>query len=150
LLVGQDVGIIAVMTRKPEKPKARTSRRKLPKPGTAQAYTNVLLEDIRTQVQLAVEVANGTREALERKIEESHRQLSMRMDVIEGAVRENGDDIRKNSEDIRKNSEDIRTLVERVDTLTESVKELSMTARAHDSRLDRLEERVGTLQPTGA
>ena len=131
------------MTRKPEKPKARTSRRKLPKPGTAQAYTNVLLEDIRTQVQLAVEVANGTREALERKIEESHRQLSMRMDVIEGAVRENGDDIRKNSEDIR-------TLVERVDTLTESVKELSMTARAHDSRLDRLEERVGTLQPTGA
>lgn len=68
----------------------------------------VVLEDIRSRMEMVVEAVTVTRTELKADLHALDSRLSERISILEDAVRENSRDIRKNSEDIRKNSEGIR------------------------------------------
>ncbi len=99
---------------------------------------NVLLEDLRSQMQFVLETVTGHYEELTRKITDVETNLSARIAQLEQVVR-------KNSEDIRKNSEDIAALREEVFKLRHDFdhREDAKRTEALEARVRRVEEKLG-------
>jgi|CXWL01.1.fsa_nt_gi uncharacterized protein YoxC len=99
---------------------------------------NVLLEDLRSQMQFVLETVTGHYEELTRKIGDVETNLSARIAQLEQVVR-------KNSEDIRKNSEDIAALREEVFRLRHDFdhREDMKRTEALEARVRRVEEKLG-------
>jgi hypothetical protein len=116
-------------------------------PGTTTPVDDVLrahgvvLEDIRSRMEMVVEAVTVTRTELKADLHALDSRLSERISILEGAVRENSRDIRKNSEEIRKNSEDICTLREQVAGLRHD-----FDHREEIGRLTGLEARVTAIE----
>ena len=106
---------------------------------------NVLLEDLRSQMQFVLETVTGHYEELTRTISNVEINLSARIAQLEQVVRKNSEDIRKNSEDIRKNSEDIAALREEVFKLRHDFdhREDVKRTEALEARVRRVEEKLG-------
>jgi chromosome segregation ATPase len=68
----------------------------------------VVLEDIRSRMEMVVEAVTLTRTELKADLRGLDERLSARISTLEEAVRENSRDILKNTDDIRQNSADIR------------------------------------------
>jgi chromosome segregation ATPase len=117
-----------------------TRKRTTQKPpsGTASGRVAILLEQIQEQNRATIEAVTSLGTSLRREISELRRDLTLRIEALEIAVR-------KNSEDIRKNSEDIRKLQEQVAELTEVVRGKVDRAdlEALALRVARLEARLG-------
>ena len=106
---------------------------------------NVLLEQLKSQMDGVLEAVTGSRAHLEAAMENLRKDLSERIRVLEEVVRQNSADIRQNSEDIRQNSADIRDLRDELARLRydfDHRAELSRVA-ALESRVTALEKRVG-------
>jgi methyl-accepting chemotaxis protein len=98
----------------------------------------VVLEQIRSQMDVVLEAVVGSRAHLDAKIDAVGARLSARIAVLEEVVRKNSEDIRKNSEDIRKNSEDIRKNSEDIRKNSEDIKRNSEDIRQLREEIARL------------
>jgi hypothetical protein len=94
----------------------------------------VVLEDIRSRMEMVVEAVTVTRTELKADLHALDSRLSERISILEDAVREN-------SRDIRKNSEDICTLREQVAGLRHD-----FDHREEIGRLTGLEARVAAIE----
>jgi hypothetical protein len=94
----------------------------------------VVLEDIRSRMEMVVEAVTVTRTVLKADLHALDSRLSERISTLEDAVREN-------SRDIRKNSEDICTLREQVAGLRHD-----FDRREEIGRLTGLEARVTAIE----
>ena len=121
--------------------RAKAPRPKLPKPGTRQAYTNSLLEDIRKEIGVVIDAVVSNRRVLEQKMDEGFAAHAVRLEALEHVVRQNSEDIRQNSEDIRRNSEDILSLKTEVTRVATRVDGVTSRVTAVEDRVDVLERR---------
>lgn len=101
----------------------------------------VLMEQMQEQNRATIEAVRSVEVSLGRKIDDLRRDLTLRIEALEVAVRKNSEDIRRNSEDIRKNSEDIRRLQDQVAEFT-----VAVHGRATAEQLHALEKRVAQLE----
>jgi UTP:GlnB (protein PII) uridylyltransferase len=124
--------------RVPTKKKTNNTKKraKLPRAGSAASYTNVLLEDIRSQVRAMAEALTLT--ATKKDLENLRNDLTARIEVLETAVRQNSEDIRENSEDIRMLAEELRRL------------SAIVAGKADRAALEAVEARVTTLERRAA
>ena len=99
------------------------------------------MEQMQEQNRATIEAVTALGTSLRRDMSEMERRLTLRIEVLEAAVRQNSEDIRKNSEDIRKNSEDIQQLKAQLAELTNVVR-----GKADQTALQQLEARVGRLE----
>ena len=125
--------------------KTATARSQAGRPADATRAQNVLLEQLKSQMDGVLEAVMGSRTYLDTKIDAVEKRLSERISVLEEVVRQNSEDIRKNSEDIRKNSADIRELREEVARLRYDFDHRTELGRvaALEGRVTALEKRVG-------
>jgi hypothetical protein len=93
----------------------------------------VILEEIRSQNRATIEALQASEARLERKIDDGLGGVHLRLDVVEGVVRQNSKDILQNSTDIRQNTADIRQNSADIQALTQRVGEL-------DTRVAGLEQ----------
>jgi len=109
---------------------------------------NVLLEQLRSQMDGVLEAVTASRAHLEAAMENLRKDLSERIRVLEEVVRQNSDDIRQNSDDIRKNSDDIRKNSEDIRDLRDEIARLryDFDHRAELGRVAALESRVTALE----
>jgi len=111
------------------------------------AHHNVLLEEMRSQFKVVVDLAITTRDKvteLSAKFDTLDARVSrieLRLDALEFAVGKNSEDIRKNSDDIRKNSEDIEAMRVEIRQLR-----ADFDRREERARIDALEKRVDKLE----
>ncbi len=132
------------------------------------ANHNVLLEEMRSQFKVVVELAITTRDKVTElsskfdTLDARVARIELRLDALEFAVRKNSEDIAKNSEDIRKNSEDIRKNSEDIRKNSEDIRKNSedieamrvelrqlradFDRREERMRIDALEKRVDKLE----
>jgi len=68
----------------------------------------VLLEDMKSQIQVVLEAVTSSREELRRDLREVDERLGARISNLEAAVKQNSADIKQNSADIKQNSADIK------------------------------------------
>jgi len=128
--------------------KTATARSQAGRPADATRAQNVLLEQLKSQMDGVLEAVMGSRTYLDTKIDAVEKRLSERISVLEEVVRQNSEDIRKNSEDIRKNSEDIRKNSADIRELREEVARLryDFDHRTELGRVAALEGRVTALE----
>ena len=74
----------------------------------------VLLEDMKSQIQVVLEAVTSSREEVRRDLREVDERLGARINNLEAAVKQNSADIKQNSADIKQNSADIRIVREEV------------------------------------
>jgi DNA repair ATPase RecN len=115
----------------------------------------VLMERIDSNVRVVAEGLTAHREEFKRDMAALEARLTVRIENLEAAVRQNSADIRKNSEDIRKNSEDIRKNSEDIRKNSEDIRtlraELAQLRHDFDHRAERaqlvdIEKRVTALE----
>ena len=92
------------------------------------------MEQMQEQNRATIEAVRSLEVSLGRKIDDLRRDLTLRIEALEIAVR-------KNSEDIRKNSEDIRRLQDQLAEVT-----VAAHGRANAEELRALERRVAVLE----
>lgn len=140
------------MTTPPKKGKRALPR--TPKAGTPESRTEVLLEEIRAQNRATIEAVQATRQQLQGAVDDLRREHSMRLEVLEGVVRQNSVDIRQQGERLDRNTEAIGVLQEAVTELQGEVKghsrELARLSAVvdrlddHERRIDALEKKTGS------
>src|SRR5450631_8996 len=101
---------------------------------TNAARSNVLMEDMRSQFKVVVEMVQSTRVDLIAHFDRRFTKIEERLDALEFAVRKNSEDIRQNSEDIEAMRVELRQL--RAD----------FDRREERARIDALEKRVDKLE----
>ncbi len=111
-------------------------------------YTNVILEEVRSQQKAMFEAITSMREEFTRTLNERFDAVELRLQALESAVRENSADIQKNSADIQKNSEDIRRLFEITSELRLEIRSLraDFEQREDRARIAALEDRLQKLE----
>ena len=120
----QERGMATRRTRTPERPPSSTSAG-----GVA-----ILLEQIQEQNHATIKAVRSVESSLRREIVELRRDLTLRIEALEVAVR-------KNSEDIRQLQHDVRALQNEVAELKAVVR-----GKADESALKALETRVARLE----
>ncbi len=122
-----NAGIVGA--RKPEH--KRLARKPKPPIGDAIRAQNVLLEELRSQMQFVLETVTGHYAELKRTIQEVEISISQRIERLEQVV--------------RKNSEDIIVLRDEVAKLRHDFdhREESKRTRGLEERVRRIEEKLG-------
>jgi chromosome segregation ATPase len=121
-------------------------RRSVGAPGRSLASrTAILLESIQEQNKATIEAVFASEQKLNRKMDELHRGLTLRIEALEAAVRQNSADIKQNSEDIRRNTEELRQHSEEIRKMQETLqRKLDRDElKALENRVTALEKRVG-------
>jgi len=122
---------------------------------TAASRQAILLEAIQEQNRATIEAVFASKQELQRNMDETRRELTLRLGAVEAIVKKNSEDIRQNSEDIRQNSEDIRKNSEQIRLNTEELGRHSEELRRIAAMLERksdqasliaLEKRVTALE----
>ena len=113
------------------KRKTATARSEAGRPADATRAQNVLLEQLRSQMDGVLEAVTGSRAHLEAKMETLEKGLSERIRMLEEVVRQNSKDIR-----------DLRDEVARLRYDFDHRAELGRVA-ALEGRVAALEKRVG-------
>lgn len=58
-----------------------------PAPGTPESYNAVLIEEVRSQMQLVIEESQSTKSFLSQRMAEDKKEICDRLEVIENVVR---------------------------------------------------------------
>lgn len=113
---------------------------------TGAAYTNVLLEQMRSEQRAMFGAMNAWGERLERKFDARFEQVDQRLGNLEAAVLQNSRDIKQNTEDIRRLASELADLREEVRRLRNDFDTREEKARiaALEARVTELERRVKT------
>lgn len=101
----------------------------------------VLLEDMKSQIQVVLEAVTSSREELRRDLREVDERLGARIANLEAAVKQNSTDIKQNSADIKQNTADIRSVREEVAGLRRD-----FDRRPELERMKALEDRVARVE----
>ena len=101
----------------------------------------VLLEDMKSQIQVVLEAVTSSREEVRRDLREVDERLGARINNLEAAVKQNSADIKQNSADIKQNSADIRIVREEVAGLRRD-----FDRRPELERMKALEDRVARVE----
>jgi chromosome segregation ATPase len=118
----------------------RTSER--PPSNTSAGRVAILLEQIQEQNRATIEAVRSVESSLRREITELRRDLTLRMEALEIAVRKNSEDIRELQQQVRKNSEDIRELQQQVRKNSEDIRELQQQVRTNSEDTRELQQQV--------
>jgi len=115
---------------------------------TAASRQAILLEAIQEQNRATIEAVFASKQELQRNMDETRRELTLRLGAVEAIVKKNSEDIRQNSEDIRKNSEQIRLNTEELGRHSEELRRIAamLERKSDQASLIALEKRVTALE----
>jgi methyl-accepting chemotaxis protein len=105
---------------------------------TAASRQAILLEAIQEQNRATIEAVFASKQELQRNMDETRRELTLRLGAVEAIVKKNSEDIRQNSEDIRQNSEDIRQNSEDIRKNSEQIRLNTEELGRHSEELRRI------------
>ena len=100
----------------------------------------VLLEDMKSQIQVVLEAVTSSREEVRRDLREVDERLGARINNLEAAVKQNSADIKQNSADIRIVREEVAGLRRDFDRRPELER-----MKALEDRVARVEAKVAGI-----
>ena len=108
----------------------------------------VLLEDMKSQIQVVLEAVTSSREEVRRDLREVDERLGARINNLGEAVKQNSADIQQNSADIKQNSADIKQNSADIRIVREEVAGLrrDFDRRPELERMKALEDRVARVE----
>ena len=124
--------------KKPSKVTIKTPIEKLNKNETIEHYNAVLLEDIKSKMELVIEGMEITKESIHKEVSEFRCETNQRFDMIEGIVREHSGQLQNIEATLADHG---RQLADHGRQLTDHGRQLT----DHGGRLDRIETKVDKI-----
>ena len=131
--------------KKPSKVTIKTPIEKLNKNETIEHYNAVLLEDIKSKMELVIEGMEITKESIHKEVSEFRCETNQRFDMIEGIVREHSGQLQNIEATLADHG---RQLADHGRQLTDHGRQLTDHGRQltdHGGRLDRIETKVDKI-----
>ena len=131
--------------KKPSKVTIKTPIEKLNKNETIEHYNAVLLEDIKSKMELVIEGMEITKESIHKEVSEFRCETNQRFDMIEGIVREHSGQLQNIEATLADHG---RQLADHGKQLTDHGRQLTDHGRQltdHGGRLDRIETKVDKI-----
>src|SRR3989338_4710108 len=131
--------------KKPSKVTIKTPIEKLNKNETIEHYNAVLLEDIKSKMELVIEGMEITKEFIHKEVSEFRCETNQRFDMIEGIVREHSGQLQNIEATLADHG---RQLADHGKQLTDHGRQLTDHGRQltdHGGRLDRIETKVDKI-----
>ena len=124
--------------KKPSKVTIKTPIEKLNKNEAIEHYNAVLLEDIKSKMELVIEGMEITKESIHKEVSEFRCETNQRFDMIEGIVREHSGQLQNIEATLADHG---RQLADHGRQLTDHGRQLT----DHGGRLDRIETKVDKI-----
>ena len=138
--------------KKPSKVTIKTPIEKLNKNETIEHYNAVLLEDIKSKMELVIEGMEITKESIHKEVSEFRCETNQRFDMIEGIVREHSGQLQNIEATLADHGRQLadhgRQLADHGRQLTDHGRQLTDHGRQltdHGGRLDRIETKVDKI-----
>lgn len=101
----------------------------------------VLLEDIRSKMELVIEGMNTTRSELKCEIGDFRKEVNQRFEIVESAIKHNSEKIENVRTELKSEIQDVRTELKDVETrLSGKIDKVGARVDNHEKRITALED----------
>jgi hypothetical protein len=141
------------MSKRTKKAAVRTSVKDLKRGETIQHYNAILIEDIKSKMELVIEGMEGTKEVIRKEVKQSEQRVTGEIALLKTVVHRHSGDLemeatirRGLSENIKENNLQIVETNKKIETLQEQIKQMEVRLiDAINTRIDEHEAKPAAI-----